>query len=216
MSRTVVVTYPVFDADDARTAGLSARPASRSGTSRRSASARPTTCSASWPTRPPGSSAPTRSTARCSPGCPRLRVLARVGVGVDTIDLDAATEAGVAVTTTPGINTNTVADHTLALILACVRRVVENDAERAARRVGPRRPSDRRRARAGSTVGIVGLGAIGRAVAQRVAGFDVRILGYDVADVEAPGRRAGRSSTTSSAARTSSRCTSRSGPGRGC
>ena len=54
-------------------------------------------------------------------------MLARVGVGTDAIDLHAATEAGVAVTITPGINANTVADHTLALILACCRRLLEND-----------------------------------------------------------------------------------------
>ena len=119
-------------------------------------------------------------------GCPRLRVLARVGVGVDTIDLDAATGAGVAVTTTPGINTTTVADHTLALILACIRRVVENDAsvrsgewDRGGRLIGTELT--------GATVGIVGLGAIGQAVAQRLAGFEVRILGHDVTDVEPPG-----------------------------
>ena len=59
--------------------------------------------------------------------CPRLRVVARVGVGVDSIDLDAATAAGVVVTTTPGINGQAVADHSLALILAVVRRIVESD-----------------------------------------------------------------------------------------
>jgi phosphoglycerate dehydrogenase-like enzyme len=118
--------------------------------------------------------------------CPRLRVLARVGVGVDTIDVDAATEAGVAVTTTPGINTSTVADHTLALMLACIRRVVENDAsvkrgewDRGGRLAGTELT--------GATVGIVGLGAIGQAVARRLAGFDARILGHDVSEVEPPG-----------------------------
>jgi phosphoglycerate dehydrogenase-like enzyme len=119
-------------------------------------------------------------------GCPRLRVLARVGVGVDTIDLDAATDAGVAVTTTPGINTTTVADHTLALILSCIRRVVENDASvrsgewsRGGRLTGIELT--------GATVGIVGLGAIGQAVARRLAGFEVRILGHDVTDVAPSG-----------------------------
>ncbi|MDP9464016.1 MAG: hydroxyacid dehydrogenase, partial [Actinomycetota bacterium] len=56
---------------------------------------------------------------------PNLKVIARVGVGVDTIDLAAATAAGVMVTTTPGANDQAVADHTLALMLALVRRLPE-------------------------------------------------------------------------------------------
>jgi phosphoglycerate dehydrogenase-like enzyme len=182
-ARTVVVTYPAFDEDDPRTggvlrgAGLEIRLRPRVGE-----------CTTGEVL---GFMADaTAGVVSTDPfdrdvfvGCPRLRVLARVGVGVDTIDLDAATEAGVAVTTTPGINTNTVADHTLALILACVRRVVENDRsvrrgewDRGGRLIGTEL--------SGSTVGIVGLGAIGRAVVRRLAGFDVRILGYDVSDVE--------------------------------
>jgi D-3-phosphoglycerate dehydrogenase len=111
--------------------------------------------------------------------CPRLRVLARVGVGVDSIDLDAATEAGVVVTTTPGANDQAVADHTLALILAAVRRVVEADA--SVRRGEWRRGRDDCGWELhGRTVGIVGLGAIGQAVARRVRGFDCVVLAYDV------------------------------------
>ncbi len=56
-----------------------------------------------------------------------LRVIARTGVGLDSIDLKAATERGVAVTVTPGVNNDTVADHTLALILATLRCIVEQD-----------------------------------------------------------------------------------------
>lgn len=111
--------------------------------------------------------------------CPRLRVVARVGVGVDSIDLGAATSAGVVVTTTPGMNGHAVADHTLALILAVVRRVVESD-------LSVRRGEWRRDAAAtpwelhGATVGIVGLGAIGRSVARRLQGFECTILAYDL------------------------------------
>ena len=111
-------------------------------------------------------------------GCPTLRVIARVGVGVDSIDLTAATDAGVAVTVTPGANESTVADHTLALVLAAVRRVAEHDsAVRRGewKRTGDRVPWDL----AGCTVGLVGFGAIGRRVARRLAGFDVRILATD-------------------------------------
>jgi phosphoglycerate dehydrogenase-like enzyme len=109
---------------------------------------------------------------------PRLRAIARVGVGIDSIDIDAATEAGVAVTTTPGANKQTVADHTLALMLAAVRRVTENDASvRRGEwdRVGALTPWDLN----GRTVGIVGLGDIGTAVAHRLGGFGVRLLGRD-------------------------------------
>jgi phosphoglycerate dehydrogenase-like enzyme len=115
-------------------------------------------------------------------GCPDLRVLARVGVGTDAIDLAAATEAGVAVTTTPGVNAETVADHTLALMLACCRRLSENDAMiRAGRwdRGGSLIGIDL----AGLTVGIIGLGTIGTAVARRLAGFDVNVIGSDAASV---------------------------------
>jgi D-3-phosphoglycerate dehydrogenase len=111
---------------------------------------------------------------------PRLRAIARVGVGTDSIDMRAATEAGVAVTTTPGANKQTVADHTLALMLAAVRRVTENDASvRRGEwdRAGGLTPWDLN----GRTVGIVGLGDIGSAVAQRLCGFGVRLLVSDPA-----------------------------------
>lgn len=112
--------------------------------------------------------------------CRQLRVLARSGVGVDSIDLDAATVAGVVVTTARGANNQAVADHTLALMLAAVRRVVEADAS-------VRRGEWRRDASAtawdlnGATVGIIGLGSIGRAVAQRLRGFACPILAFDPA-----------------------------------
>jgi phosphoglycerate dehydrogenase-like enzyme len=111
--------------------------------------------------------------------CPKLRVLARVGVGIDSIDLAAATAAGVVVTTTPGANDQVVADHTLALMLATVRRIVETDRSVRAgewSRGGPLTAWDLH----GRTVGIVGLGAIGQAVARRLRGFDCIVLGHDV------------------------------------
>jgi phosphoglycerate dehydrogenase-like enzyme len=111
---------------------------------------------------------------------PRLRVIARVGVGTDSIDLRAATEAGVAVTTTPGANRETAADHALALMLAAVRRVVEHDAAVRRgewRRTGEATPWDLH----GATVGIVGYGSIGQAVARRLGGFGTRLLVADPA-----------------------------------
>jgi phosphoglycerate dehydrogenase-like enzyme len=110
----------------------------------------------------------------------KLRVIARVGVGTDSIDLRAATETGVVVTTTPGTNEETVADHTLAMMLALVRRLVDNDA--AVRRgewnrAGPLTGWDLH----GKTVGLIGYGAIGRAVARRLQGFGTRIIVSDPA-----------------------------------
>lgn len=117
---------------------------------------------------------------------PELRVIARVGVGTDSIDLGAATAAGVVVTVTPGANNETAADHAVALILASVRRLVEHDA--AVRRGewprgGPLTPWDL----FGATVGLVGYGAIGKAVGKRLAGFGVRLLVADPAVAAVPG-----------------------------
>jgi phosphoglycerate dehydrogenase-like enzyme len=109
---------------------------------------------------------------------PKLRVIARTGVGLDSIDLAAATEAGVAVTTTPNVNNETVADHALALILATVRRIIEQD---ASVRAGGWRMHGERGARQlhQATVGIFGYGAIGRAVGRRLAGFGANVIAYD-------------------------------------
>lgn len=111
---------------------------------------------------------------------PDLRAIARVGVGIDSIDIEAASDAGVAVTTTPGANKQTCADHAVALILAVVRRILENDASVRAGdwdRAGSLTPWDLH----GKTIGIVGLGDIGRAVAERLRGFDTTIIATDPA-----------------------------------
>jgi phosphoglycerate dehydrogenase-like enzyme len=111
---------------------------------------------------------------------PRLRTIARVGVGTDSIDLDAATAAGVVVTTTPGLNQETTADHALALLLALLRRVPEHDASVRRgewNRAGALTPWELH----GTTVGLIGCGAIGRKVARRLAGFGVRLLVCDPA-----------------------------------
>jgi phosphoglycerate dehydrogenase-like enzyme len=119
-----------------------------------------------------------RAVFRAVPG---LRVIARVGVGTDSIDLDAATEAGVVVTTTPGANRETAADHTLAMMLAALRRLVEHDASVRRgewRRGGDLTPWDLH----GTTVGLIGHGEIGRAVGRRVAGFGAHVLACDPAE----------------------------------
>jgi phosphoglycerate dehydrogenase-like enzyme len=109
---------------------------------------------------------------------PALRAIARVGVGLDSIDMRAATSAGVVVTTTRGANESTAADHTLALILAAVRRIPEQDASTRRGgwlRTGPNVAWDL----AGATVGLVGFGAIGQRVARRLFPFGVAVLVTD-------------------------------------
>src|SRR5690606_33310981 len=108
---------------------------------------------------------------------PKLRVVARAGVGVDNIDLDAATRAGVLVLNAPGANAYSAAEHTIALLLALTRQIPLAD---SATRAGdwPRkqiRPLDLR----GRTVGIVGLGRVGGLVAKRLAAFEMRVIAYD-------------------------------------
>lgn len=107
----------------------------------------------------------------------RLRVVGRAGVGVDNIDLEAATMAGVLVMNLPWGNTVTAAEHTLALMLAMARNVPQAS---AALREG----TWDRAAYLGTelqdkTLGIVGLGRIGREVARRAQGFDMHVLGAD-------------------------------------
>lgn len=106
---------------------------------------------------------------------PRLRLVARYGVGVDAVDLAAAHERGVLVTNTPGANSEAVADLALALVLAVLRGVPAGDREV---RHGPTRV--RRARQLGSlTVGLVGFGRIGQAVARRLAGFGSTVLAHD-------------------------------------
>jgi D-3-phosphoglycerate dehydrogenase len=115
-------------------------------------------------------------TARVLAATPQLRVISRTGVGYDAIDVKAATARGVIVTTTPGVNRDAVADLALALLLCCARKLPENLAE--VRRGGWRRHEGMDLA--GKTLGIVGLGTIGKEVAQRAKAFKMRILAYDL------------------------------------
>jgi D-3-phosphoglycerate dehydrogenase len=104
-----------------------------------------------------------------------LRVIARVGVGFDDVDVETATERGIAVTITPGANDAAVAEQAFALILGLAKGVVENDRNtRAGSWV--RVPTIPLR---GATLGIVGLGRIGRSVARRARAFDMRIVAYE-------------------------------------
>ncbi|MCI0458746.1 MAG: phosphoglycerate dehydrogenase [Gemmataceae bacterium] len=106
---------------------------------------------------------------------PSLRVIARAGVGYDAVDVQAATERGVAVTITPGMNQDSVAEHTFALILAAAKDLVNQHLGTRAGR-WPRRSNLPLR---GRTLGIVGLGRIGKAVALRGSAFGMRLLAYE-------------------------------------
>ena len=108
--------------------------------------------------------------------CPDLRVVARFGVGYDAVDVDAATDHGVAVLITPGANADAVADYAVGLMLASVRRIAVADADV---RSGRWRTGGPPRDLSGATVGIVGMGKIGQAVARRLRGFGCKMLGVE-------------------------------------
>jgi D-3-phosphoglycerate dehydrogenase / 2-oxoglutarate reductase len=109
---------------------------------------------------------------------PRCKIIARYGIGVDTIDLDAATAAGIIVTNNPAYCIEEVAEHTMALLLACARKVVFFDRMVRAGRwaVPPGKPIFRL---AGRTLGIVGFGRIGKQVSVRAAAFGMRVVWFD-------------------------------------
>jgi len=118
---------------------------------------------------------------------PRLRVISTVAVGYDNIDVAAAARRGIPVGNTPGVLTETTADLAFALILAAARRIVE--AERFVRE-GRWRTWDPNLLLGydvhGATLGIVGFGKIGQAVARRARGFDMRILCVSRSDIVTP------------------------------
>jgi glyoxylate reductase len=108
---------------------------------------------------------------------PGLRLVANFGVGYDRLGVDQLRQRGIAVTNTPGVLDAATADLTLALILAARRRIVEGDQRVRAREwVGSWADSFLAEELTGSTLGIVGLGRIGQAVARRAQGFELRVL----------------------------------------
>jgi D-3-phosphoglycerate dehydrogenase len=109
----------------------------------------------------------------------KARVIVRYGIGVDNVDLDAARERGIPVCNVPDYCIDEVADHTIALLLAATRRVVENANYVSGGKWGLPVPIDAMRCLKGMTVGVVGFGRIGREVASRVAPFKSRILVSD-------------------------------------
>lgn len=121
---------------------------------------------------------------------PRLQVVARYGVGVDAVDLAAATVAGVQVTHTPGANSVAVAEHTVALLLCALRSVAAADAQV---REGDWSVS-RGRQLSGALAGIVGFGRIGRGTARRLNGLGCTVVVHDPyvedSEIETAGCRA--------------------------
>src|SRR4030065_430641 len=105
----------------------------------------------------------------------RLKVICRYGVGVDNVDLDAAREKGIIVTNTPSANSVSVAELALGLILALARQIPEA-VEAVHQGKWPRYSGI---SLEGKTIGILGLGAIGKQLARRLAGFDCTLLAYD-------------------------------------
>jgi glyoxylate reductase len=117
--------------------------------------------------------------------CPDLRVVANVAVGFNNVDVAAATRRGVVITNTPDVLTDTTADFAWALLMATARRVVEGD--RYVRDGKWKQWEFSLLLGAdvhGKTLGVVGFGRIGRAVARRAAGFDMRVLYQDAVQAD--------------------------------
>ena len=108
--------------------------------------------------------------------CPRLKVLSKYGIGVDKIDVEAATEMGVPLLFTPGVNHTTVAEHTFLLLLAIEKHLLFH--ANSTRQGGWERQTGREIL--GKTIGIVGMGRIGKEVAIRARAFGMHPIGYDV------------------------------------
>ncbi|GIT29940.1 MAG: D-3-phosphoglycerate dehydrogenase [Planctomycetaceae bacterium] len=110
-----------------------------------------------------------------SGGC---RLIVRAGVGVDNIDLEAATRSGVVVMNTPGRNTTSTAEHSIAMLMALTRNIASRRRQSSPRSVGNAGRFVGTQL-AGKTLGVVGLGRVGLAVCQRARGLQMRVIGFD-------------------------------------
>ncbi len=111
----------------------------------------------------------------------KLRVIAKYGVGTDNIDMAYARQADILVTKTMGANADAVADFAMALLLAAARKVVSID--KGCRNLNWRKITTVDMW--GKTLGLIGLGSIGKGVAQRASGFNMKVLAYDIYQDEA-------------------------------
>ena len=119
----------------------------------------------------------TRLTPALLEGQTRLKVIVRAGVGVDNIDLPAATRAGIIVMNTPAGNTTSTAEHTMAMLMAMCRKI--GPASQSMREGKWDKKSFKGVQLAGKTIAIVGLGRIGLTVAKRCRAMEMTVLGYD-------------------------------------
>ncbi len=119
----------------------------------------------------------TKVTAELLGKAGRLRAIGRAGVGVDNVDLDAATAKGVVVMNTPGGNAASVAEHTLALMLALARRIPQADGSMKQGKWDKKKLEGMELR--GKTLGLIGLGQIGSSVARLAKAFEMRIVAYD-------------------------------------
>lgn len=110
-----------------------------------------------------------------APAVSRLKLISRWGVGYDAIDVPAATARGIVVAYTPGMTDGAVADYTFAMLLGMLRRIPQGHQSMREGRWSPIWGEDL----SGKSLGILGLGRIGKAVARRALGFDLRVLAHD-------------------------------------
>jgi D-3-phosphoglycerate dehydrogenase / 2-oxoglutarate reductase len=122
-----------------------------------------------------------RCTESLMAACKQLKVVGRHGVGLDTVDIPAATKLGVAVVHAPGSNSQAVAEHALMMMLVCVKQTLYQDRLTRAGDWGAKRSSANtaHTELAGKTLGIVGVGNIGRRVAKFAGAIGMKVLGYD-------------------------------------
>ncbi|MBN2583412.1 MAG: phosphoglycerate dehydrogenase, partial [Planctomycetes bacterium] len=119
----------------------------------------------------------TKLTAEVLKEAKNLKAIARAGVGVDNVDVPTATQLGIVVMNTPDANTISTAELTMALLLALARKI---HAASASLKGGQwDRKSFKGTQLAGKTLGVIGLGRIGTAVALRALGFEMKVIGYD-------------------------------------
>jgi D-3-phosphoglycerate dehydrogenase len=131
----------------------------------------------------------TKVTASLMDAAPRLAVVGRAGVGVDNIDVPAATERGVYVVNAPLGNIVAAAEHTIAIALALLRNIPE--ADRSVRAGEWKRSKLMGRELRGKTLGLIGIGRVGSEVARRAAAFEMKVIAHDPFATEASARAAG-------------------------
>ncbi len=119
----------------------------------------------------------TQVTKELMAAAPRLRVVARAGVGIDNVDVEAATEAGIIVLNAPGANRYSAGEHTIAMMLSVARQLPSANASMHAGKW--ERKSFKLFDLRGKTVGVVGLGRVGRVVAHRLKAFGCHVIAHD-------------------------------------